>query len=119
MLVTGADYWMRWDMSAPRAGTALPRAERRKNAGRMLRSRPKIGGMRPRKRLRNGSVTMKIGCRSGWPCAWGNLRAEDTEDDDRRSPPARARARTKIRRRPNEERGGTRAELTRIGGCAR
>lgn len=101
---------MRWDMSAPRAGTALPRAERRKNAGRMLRSRPKIGGMRPRKRLRNGSVTMKIGCRSGWPCAWGNLRAEETEDDDRRSPPARARAdedTAATERRERRDAGGT------------
>lgn len=45
--------------SAPSDCVALVRKERRKKAGRGERSRPPMGGMRPRKREKKGLVTTK------------------------------------------------------------
>ena len=69
---TNADGSNRNDASAPSAGTAFVNAFSKKNAGRIEKSSPPKFRPRPRKRLRNGSVTTKSGCNKGWPCACGN-----------------------------------------------
>jgi len=51
--------------SAPIVSVALVRKERRKKAGRGDKSRPAMGGIKPRKMLKKGLVTTKRGSKTG------------------------------------------------------